>query len=235
MQHEYFDTEHEARDRVAQHQRADRCAYSMELCASGPGRFEVRSWQSLDKALAYLEDKHYATSASTYGEPGYADPQRGILFANWNNVPKGLCDWLEAQGFELEWSDEWTTHDDRAYRTQPDCYAWEPSLIYTDDGDPLTRDDDPSDVIDALAMTDWNQSARCLPSWISADALLEAGYTLHAGELESGFHAGQTDDPAKLAKQAFANGAVRVAFRKLENSQFYIRFECYALFEASED
>ena len=25
---------------------------------------------------------------SHYGEPGYTDPPRGILFANWNNIPE---------------------------------------------------------------------------------------------------------------------------------------------------
>lgn len=185
--------------------------------------------QTLDKALQYLQEKHDAEFASTYGEPGYTDPERGILFANWNDVPKGLADWLESQGFALEWSDEWAQVNDKAYRTQPDCYSWESSLVLTEDGEYLTRDDDPSDVIDACAMTDWNQRAGCVPSWIAPADLEDCGYSLFAGELESGFHPGQTDDPVAYAKQAFAAGAERVVFRKVENSQFYCRFECYAL------
>lgn len=183
----------------------------------------------IDGALTYLQDKHDAQFASTYGEPGYTDPVRGILFADWNNVPKGLADWLEKLGYECEWSDEWLQHDDKAYRTSPDCYQWEPSFVLTVDCEVMTRDDDHEAIIDELAMTDWNQPIACVPSWVARDSITNAGYTLHAGELESGFHPGQTDDPAAIAKLAFNVGAERVVFRKLENSQFYIRFECFAL------
>ena len=84
-------------------------------------------------------------------------------------------------------------------------------------------------------MMDWNQPAGCVPSWVSADDLADEGYTLFAGELESGFHPGQTDNPADFAKRAFAQGAGRVVFRKVENSQFYCRFECYCLMPESDE
>ena len=48
-----------------------------------------------------------ADYATTYGEPGYSDPEAGILFANWNNVPKYIQNGLTRRGFKLEWSDEW--------------------------------------------------------------------------------------------------------------------------------
>lgn len=185
--------------------------------------------QTIEKALQYLQDKHDARYASSYGEPGYSDPEKGIIFANWNNVPKGLADWLESQGYSLEWSDEWAEVNDKAYRTSPDCYSWESSLVLTEDGEYLTRDDDHAEVIDACAMTDWNQPAGCVPSWVAQAELREQGYTLFAGELESGLYPGQTDNPAEYAKKAFSAGAERVVFRKVENSQFYCRFECYAL------
>ena len=45
MQYEYFDTDAEAQDRVAQHKRAGRSAYAMLLCKFGPGGYEVRTWK----------------------------------------------------------------------------------------------------------------------------------------------------------------------------------------------
>ena len=183
--------------------------------------------QKVESALLYLEDKHYARFAISYGEPGYSDPENGIIFANWNNVPKGLADWLESKGYALEWSDEWTEVDDKAYRTSPDSYQWESSLILTNDGEYLTRDDSASAIIDELAMSDRSHPIGCVPSWITAEEIIETGFTLYAGELESGHHGGQHDDPQTIARKAFAEGAARVIFRKVENSQFYVRFECY--------
>jgi hypothetical protein len=188
--------------------------------------------RTLESAEAYLQDKHQALWAHGYGEPGYADPPRGILLANWNDVPRGLADWLERQGFGLEWFDEWTICDNgKAWRTSPDSYAWESSLVYGE-GFMLTRDDDHAEIIDTIAMTDYAQQAECVPSWIDASDLQDAGYTLHAVKLESGFHPGQTDDPAKIAREAFEAGAERVVFRKVENSQFYIVFDCWCLMPA---
>jgi len=185
------------------------------------------------KACEYLAETHNAEWGAEYGEPGYANPEFGVILANWNNVPKGLADWLETVGYSLEWSDEWTIVDGKAYRTQPDCYSWESSLILTDDGEYLTRDDSPSGILECLAMTDWGQPIRCVPSWVSVDALTSEGYALFKGELESGMFPGQTDNPEKIARQAFEQGAERVIFRKVENSQFYCRFECYGLGLAS--
>lgn len=185
----------------------------------------------INQACAYLAETHSAEFASSYGEPGYSSPELGIIFANWNDIPKGLADWLEKCGFELEWSDEWETINDKAYRTSPSSYDWESSIMLTDDGEWLTPDDDASAWIDECAMTDKAQPAKCLPSRITADELAENGFKQYAAELESGFHPGQTDSPADYAKRAFDAGAIRVVFRKTENSQFYIRFECYAEFD----
>lgn len=186
------------------------------------------------KACEYLAESHNAEFAPEYGEPGYANPEFGVILANWNNVPKGLADWLENVGYSLEWSDEWTIVGEKAYREQPDCYSWESSLILTDDGEYLTRDDSPSDILECLAMSDRGHPVRCVPSWVSVNALTSEGYALFKGELESGMFPGQTDSPDDYARQAFEQGAERVIFRKVENSQFYCRFECYALFSSAE-
>lgn len=183
----------------------------------------------LQSALAYLQETHHAEWCTSYGEPGYSAPEKGIILANWNNVPKGLGDWLEKCGYSLEWSDEWTIdyNHSKAYRTSPDCHAWESQIAITDDGEMLTPDDDVSGWIDHAAMTDKAQLAGCLPSWVTAEDLENAGFTLYRGSLESGFHHGQTDKPGPIACEAFDNGASRVVFRNVENSQFYIVFECW--------
>ena len=78
---------------------------------------------------------------------GYADgqgetqPTKGVLAANWNKFPRGLDSLLERLGFAVEWSDEWTTCDscNKALRTQPDSYCWEPAFRETSDGETLCR------------------------------------------------------------------------------------------------
>lgn len=181
----------------------------------------------INKALRYLSEVHCAAFANTYGEPGYSDPVRGIIAANWNNTPSGLGDWLEKCGYSLEWSDEWEFIDGKAWRTNPDSYGWECQIMLTEDGEWLTPDDSVSAWVDECAISDKAQPIRCLPSRITADELTECGFALFAGDLESGLHHGQTDNPAAIAKRAFDDGASRVVFRKTENSQFYCRFECW--------
>lgn len=191
--------------------------------------------QKIDKALRMLQDKHYATSASTYGEPGYQDPEKGILFANWNNIPKGLADWLESCGFELEYDDEWTEVNNKAYRTSPDSYHWESQLMMID-GDYLSPDDDDSEWIAECEVTSNGQPIRCLPSRITDEALEQAGFILVPGDPEqAGMHAGMDSDPAKIAAKHFADGADKVVFRKVQNSMFYMEFETWTAKEESDD
>jgi len=166
-----------------------------------------------------------------YGEPGYANPELGIILSNWNYFPRWFGDALERAGYELEWSDEWTIDWDgqqKAYRTSPDSHSWEPSFIYTDDGI-LTRDDDHADVIDYCAIESAKDPIRCVPSWVTDEDMFGAGYEPDGSEYpyESGWHPGQDDDPKKIAERAFKFGAKKMVFRKVENSQFYARFEAW--------
>ena len=185
---------------------------------------------TIDEVLQELQDKHDAEWCGKYGEPGYQDPEKGIVFANWNNVDQELIDVLEANGYETEWSDEWVIdyNNDKAYRSSPDSYSWECQFIMGD-GEYIFPDDGADAFIEQLSLTDWNQPMGCLPGWVSAADLENAGYQLAEGKLESGWHHGQTDDPKEHAKKAFEEGAERVVFRKVENSQFYIVFEMWVL------
>lgn len=186
--------------------------------------------KTIEECLEFLQDKHSAEWCGHYGEPGYQDPEKGIIFANWNNVSKNMQSWLEKAGYELEWSDEWVIDysNDKAYRSQPDSYSWECQFI-VGDGDYIFPDDGAQAFIDALSNDTWNARWGCLPSWVSNVDLADAGYSLVEGRLEHGWHPGQTDTPEEQAKKAFADGAERVVFRKVENSQFYVVFECWAL------
>jgi hypothetical protein len=180
----------------------------------------------ISKACEYLAEKHNADFASKYGEPGYSDPERGIIFADWNGIPSGLGDWLEKCGYALEWSDEWSVVDGIAYRTSPDCYSWECQIHITDEGEWLTPEQSDDEWCDEFSMTDKGQPAKCLPSRIDPGA---CGYTLRLAGLESGHHSGQADDLDDIARKAFDEGAERVVFRKTEHSQFYVVFECWVL------
>jgi hypothetical protein len=81
-----------------------------------------RSAQSEIESMGY---------AQTYAEPGYTQPKRGVVWANWNVLPRGLDSILERAGYAVEWADEWTTCSDcyRAIRTEPDGYDWKPGYV----------------------------------------------------------------------------------------------------------
>ena len=180
--------------------------------------------------LQALQDKQDMESCACYGERGYTDPENGILFCNWNNVSKRVMNYLESAGFELEWSDEWYIDYDnsKAWRTSPDSYSWVRAIVYTEDGEVLTPDDGAGEVIEALAMTDQGHTPHAVPDWVSEDDLESAGYTAINGMYESGFHPGQDDNPADIAKSAFDRGAESVIFRIDNVGQFDVHFQGFA-------
>ena len=79
--------------------------------------------------------------ANSYAEPGYEQPRKAVLFADWNKLPRNFDRVLEKAGYAVEWSDEWSTCNDcnRAVRTQPDGYCWTPGYREVD-GDFLCLD-----------------------------------------------------------------------------------------------
>lgn len=160
-----------------------------------------------------------------YGEPGYTDPEAGIFFADWNHTEREFGDFLEEMGFAIEWCDEWTVHDDKAYRTSGNSWFWEPQLFCTEDGYI-----GPEDGIEVWIEAMKDAPDRCLPSRITEAELIEAGWVKHNGTYESGWHPGQNDDPKKIYDALIKRKDVEsVIFRKEENSQFYIQFEAYIL------
>ena len=140
-------------------------------------------------------NSHQCEFAEEYGEPGYTHPGKGVLFANWNRVPKLLADRLEAQGYELEYSDEWYVDCDKtpakAWRTSPDHHGWE-SRVRACDGYMLTPDSDPQKWIDGSI----NENSKPLPSWFDDTELETRGFgVLEQPDKEVGFHPGQNELP----------------------------------------
>jgi hypothetical protein len=182
--------------------------------------------------INHLCEKHSAEYCTQYGEPGYQDPEEGIIFCNWNNVPKWVGDYLEEAGYSCEWEDEWYIDYgySKAYRTSPDSYGWEPQIMFSESsGEYMTPDDPISDWIQECSVQSPNDRMRALPSWISTDALSEEGFSKYNGIYETGWHLGQTDDPRKTTQEIFekVSDALDVVFRIVETSQFYIVWEAW--------
>lgn len=192
-----------------------------------------------DKALGWKGyfDLDYAMA---YGEPGYTDPARGVLLANWNNVPDHVQRALERRGFELEWSDEWIIDHDssKVYRTQPDCYSWTPSFILNDwtNGEVIPHDsirEDASLRADYIENLLLNDSSHC--DVIGLD-FTQDGFTKWDESFETGFHPGQTDSPDKvLARIQEARPDVDVIFQLDGKGQFDVHWSAWIRPRDAED
>jgi len=134
-----------------------------------------------------------------YAEPGYDDPEFGVLTGNWNDktrwnpktktselidsTPSRVAALFEKfGGVELEWEDEWYGCEDcnKLIRTSADSMCWRPSYAFVGDctilcADCLARD--PEDLLESLAGTD-------KPLEIGSIDLEEHGWLL-VDELES--------------------------------------------------
>lgn len=183
-----------------------------------------------DIVLDALQNRWDAQWCSYYGEPGYSDPARGVILANWNDIPKWVGDYLEAAGFECEWSDEWwiDSNRDKAYRTEPSSYGWRPTAVLApEECDYLTPDDGAAEAIEAFA-SECAGTVSAVPYWVTDEDLEEAGFVQHEGRFERGFHPGQTDDPVKIARALLDGGkAHRVVGRIDESGQFDVRFSMW--------
>lgn len=73
--------------------------------------------------------------AKEYAEPGYSNPDKLILVANWNYFPRDVDSILERYGYSIEWSDEWDMCGNcgKVFRTKPDSFDWTPSFAFVED------------------------------------------------------------------------------------------------------
>jgi hypothetical protein len=174
---------------------------------------------SIDDIITWLREVHHAEYCSGYGELGYHSPEKGIIFANWNDIDSDIQDLLTDNGYELEWSDEWYIDydNDKAWRTSPDSHHWICAIKFCD-GYVLTPDDDVSEWIEECE----NDHNSALPGWITDEQLLEHGYVL-IDQYENGFHPGQNDDPKQIADGITGD----YVFKITNVGQFDMRFNVY--------
>lgn len=163
--------------------------------------------------------------ASAYAEPGYTDPEKGILFANWNDEPlKRLGDLAEKAGYAIEWSDEWAQCDNcaKAIRTSPDSYGWRRSYFDSEDGIQCIEcvREDPSGYLEHLE----GHPRRAETMDLDLD---ELGYVKVGENYEHGWHQGQNDSPDVVATSLKARGIHRFIFKIDDVGQFDVRFSVY--------
>lgn len=180
-------------------------------------------------ANSEIEDMGFARE---YAERGYTQPKKGILFANWNRLPEELGDILERMGYEIEWSDEWTTCEgcNRAIRTSPDNHGWKQAYVIYDNCEIFCIDcvkEDLDEYEDYL-----------LNSTSHADTFdidwKERGFNLmNAEHYETGLHPHQNDDPKKIAKRVPLNHDFLFAIPSV--GQFDIYFDCWIRAKKEED
>jgi len=202
-----------------------------------------------EKILAAIPGAHYRefTWCSGYAEPGYQDPESGIVFSNWNPAVFGydksraeqkrdpvlkLSRILEKCGCELEWSDEWSTCSDcgKAVRTSGNCHGWLPHYRIIDECEIV--------CLDCLDPESYLESIEDDPSHACPDgerfSPIKFGYVQFEEFFESGFHPGQHDDPKKILARMQAAGLKHCLFRLSSAGQFDLRFEAYHKIETGE-
>lgn len=174
-----------------------------------------------EQRMEEIEDMGWAEG---YAEPGYTDPARGILFANWNHFSDKAGELLEQLGYELEWSDEWDTCGNcaKAVRTTADSHGWQPHFII-EEGE-----------LTCLECVDWDSYLEnCQDSTEhlvpSACDPAQYGYTRRseAGQYETGFHQGQNDKPADVLEAYHRKGQYYIVFRCSGVGQFDISWEVW--------
>ena len=178
---------------------------------------------NLRHATSELENLGFAPA---YAEPGYTNPERGILFGNWNYFPTAVTSLLEQYGYAIEWSGEWSTCDQcgNAVRTTADSYSWQPSHVILNECEIVCTDcikGDASDYLESLE----DEPTKALN--ISSIDPADYGYTLVQGDYENGFHPGQTDNPKQIHAELTEKGHSRILFVIDSVGQFDIRFQAW--------
>lgn len=183
-----------------------------------------------------------------YGEPGYSTRGGPILLGDWwcrdrsCNYPDTYDDgkkkvhgleyhyprvfaFLEREGCELEWYDEWTAiyDENKCYRVEGTSYSWEPRVQWSDD-----LEDYMTPETDAETWIEWatNDPRKCLFSWYPDAELERLGFVERQCDYESGWY-GVEDDPTKILEAIKAREDVDVLFKLAGVEQFRVRFCVY--------
>ena len=180
--------------------------------------YDRQRWQS---AMSEIDNLLYACQ---YAEPGYVQPRKGVLMANWNVFSTDVTDLLEKYGYSIEWSDEWATCDGccKAVRTSPDSYSWVASFGI-EEGTLLCHEcikENPADYLESLE----DRPDAVLTLDIDP---IEHGYTLVEGDFEAGLHPGQIDNPKAIYERLRAAGHHGLLFKIDAQCQFDVTFSVY--------
>lgn len=165
-------------------------------------------------------------------EPGYVKDAKRLL-ANWNHFDQEFQSWLEGQGYELEWSDEWTPCSECGglIRMSPDSYGWRRYSMINDDGHETCGDcikRDPKPYLETLE----GRSKKALTLDIDP---AKHGYVLvnhtdkhgRADRFQNGLHPGQTDDPGAMSLALRKAGITRFLWWIPSVGQFDVDFVLY--------
>lgn len=199
------------------------------------------SKKTIYSILSRWRDEHDWDYCEQYGEPGYGgfmtETVAVVLGDYWVRKPDGSLSgysdkyprlWaaLEEAGVHFEWYDEWLIdpEHDKAYRTQPDSYGWQPSWLYAN-GYVLTPDDTLEEWV-AEVIND-HEKALYGNVW-SSDDLIQAGFTQYSDYFESGWHPGQNDNPKDVFDRIrVEHPDADIVFRIDGVGQFDARWEAY--------
>lgn len=172
-------------------------------------------------------------------EPGY-DQNIGV-FANWNKYPKWLAaiEKLERLGCPIsaEWSDEWVDCHEcgKAYRSQPDCYAWTKSWWLSPyDCEIICADCTRKHTLDEYL--DWlSESHERADTFLDDRDLEDAGWKQLDYTFENGLYGGQSASPAKIAAWLRKQGIEKFLFKIDTVGQFDMDFTVWVPDEADVD
>ena len=183
----------------------------------------------LQKVLSGLESRNFDfTYAQEYGEPGYHTDKPLILLANWNSLSKSELRAVESVA-EIEWSDEWITDGDglKCYRTQPDSYGWQSSILWGDDYFlPISELSEGESLVSELEDLGYiDNSRKALPSNVP-ESLMETAFELVSDDNETGWYPGQNAKPEKVL--ASLPSSRRYVFRISGKGQFDMRWQVWA-------
>ena len=161
--------------------------------------------------IALVGDEDINLHFKGYGEPGYDDPESGLIAtANWNHIDE-IQEKLESANVGIEWSDEWEAccECSKLIRTTGDSYSW--SLYgYNDDEGQLTCghcvNADPDDYLASIE----GKVDRCVTIFDFDPT--EHGYKRLEGDFERGLHSGQDADPRVIAESLRSMNIERFIF-----------------------
>jgi hypothetical protein len=87
-----------------------------------------------DEFLVNLLQDLYEVEVCELGEPGYSlsENEKAALICDWNRIEEkcpNIYEYID-NNFMLLYSDEWIILEDgKCYRTMPDSYFWQPSIV----------------------------------------------------------------------------------------------------------